>query len=172
MRKLKLSEWSSIAEIMGMLAVVISLIFVGIQIQQNTKQAEADSAKEGFNFVQTLFNLGSTIEETSLKTRGMNDFASLNETDKIFFDIYAINVTIDFDLAGELYRQGNLEERQYLAYEELMASFLITPGAHTWFDRTKYTFPPHTQIYYEELLEKYADIPPLTEYYKYKPVAP
>lgn len=172
MKKLTLPEWKNIAEIAGMIAVVISLIFVGLEIRQNTDQARTEAAKEGFNFVQTLFELGSNSDEVSLKIRGFNDFDSLNETEKIIFDTYLINVTIDFDLATELYAQGNLDDIQYQTYEELMASLLNTPGGKIWFASTRYTFPPDTALYYDEIMVKYAHIPPLTEYYKYKPVSP
>ena len=36
MNKLSLSDWASLAEIVGALAVVISLVYVGVQISENT----------------------------------------------------------------------------------------------------------------------------------------
>jgi len=41
MRRLTLSEWASIAEIIGAIAVVLSLIYVGIQVQENTSEIRA-----------------------------------------------------------------------------------------------------------------------------------
>ena len=38
MAKLKLSEWSQLAEIVGAFAVVVSLLYVGYQIQLNTTE--------------------------------------------------------------------------------------------------------------------------------------
>ena len=36
MRKLQISEWGSIAEVVTAIAVVISLIYVGLEVQRNT----------------------------------------------------------------------------------------------------------------------------------------
>jgi len=36
MTKLRLAEWASIAEVVGAVAVVVSLIYVGIQVSENT----------------------------------------------------------------------------------------------------------------------------------------
>ena len=41
--KLKLSDWASLAEVIGSLAVVLSLVFVGFQIQASTKAAQASA---------------------------------------------------------------------------------------------------------------------------------
>ena len=39
--KFKLSEWASIAEILGAIAIVISLLFVGFQISDSNREARA-----------------------------------------------------------------------------------------------------------------------------------
>lgn len=41
MKRLTLSEWASIAEIIGAIAVVLSLLYVGIQVQENTSEVRA-----------------------------------------------------------------------------------------------------------------------------------
>jgi len=45
MNKLKLSEWAHVAEIIGAFAVVISLLYVGYQIQLNTAERRLDSVQ-------------------------------------------------------------------------------------------------------------------------------
>jgi hypothetical protein len=41
MAKLRLSDWASIAEVIGAAAVVISLIYVGVQVRDNTEAVRA-----------------------------------------------------------------------------------------------------------------------------------
>jgi len=43
MRKLQLSEWAAFAEIIGTVGIVLSLVFVGIQVRDNTKATQAAS---------------------------------------------------------------------------------------------------------------------------------
>ena len=44
MRNLKLFEWASIAEILGAVAVVVSLLFVGFQINDGNRETRAATA--------------------------------------------------------------------------------------------------------------------------------
>jgi hypothetical protein len=41
LNKLKLSDWASIAEVLGAIAVVVSLLFVGFQIGEGNREARA-----------------------------------------------------------------------------------------------------------------------------------
>lgn len=41
MKKLKLTDWAAAAEIVGTVAVVVSLLFVGLNIKQNTAAVQA-----------------------------------------------------------------------------------------------------------------------------------
>ena len=43
MRKLTLSEWANIAEILGSAVVVLSLIFIGLELRQNTNALYTNS---------------------------------------------------------------------------------------------------------------------------------
>ena len=53
MRRLSLSEWASIAEIIGAVAVVLSLIYVGVQVQENTSEVRESNrhSAEGWIFL-------------------------------------------------------------------------------------------------------------------------
>ena len=60
MRKLQLSEWASVAEIIGTVGIVVSLVFVGIQVQANTKVTQAASYQAAAEFDhQLLLTVGS-----------------------------------------------------------------------------------------------------------------
>ncbi len=41
MERLKLTEWAALAEIIGTVAIVVSLLFVGYSINRNTKEMQA-----------------------------------------------------------------------------------------------------------------------------------
>jgi len=60
MRKLQLSEWAAIAEIIGTVGIVLSLVFVGIQVRDNTKATQAASYQAAAEFDhQLLLTVGS-----------------------------------------------------------------------------------------------------------------
>ena len=49
MRKLDLAEWASIAEVVGAIAVVISLVYVGLQVSANTAEIRASNRQQLVN---------------------------------------------------------------------------------------------------------------------------
>lgn len=53
--KLKLSDWASIAEVVGAIAIVISLIYVGVQVNDSTRGSVCHSKRNiDGNFVVVL----------------------------------------------------------------------------------------------------------------------
>ncbi len=48
MLKLKLSEWASVAEIIGGLAIVASLLFVGLEVRENTRVTIFEESNAGY----------------------------------------------------------------------------------------------------------------------------
>ena len=85
---MKLSEWASVAEITSAFAVVASLVYVGVQVSQNTiavmhsaHQAMADYDREQ----SALLVTDSTLREVVI--RGEEDVASLTPDEhRQFFD--------------------------------------------------------------------------------------
>ena len=61
----KLSDWASIAEIVGAAAIVVSLIFVGLQIGSNTNATQAATLQQSVGFeTDILLHLASADAET------------------------------------------------------------------------------------------------------------
>ena len=46
MSKLRLSDWANIAEVIGAVAVVASLLYVGVQVQENTREIRATNRQQ------------------------------------------------------------------------------------------------------------------------------
>lgn len=169
MKKLSLSQWTSIAEIAGMIAVVISLIFVGLEIRQNTDQVKAASMETGVGFVKAVLDMPNTIENASFIRRGLNDFDSLSAEEKMVFDSKLSIATVEFENITKLYAQGNIDEDYYNSYELMLASIYLSPGGKTWFERTKVFYPEGTEQTMREMMEKYSDSITLSEYFQYAP---
>ncbi len=71
MKRLSLSEWSSIAEIVGAVAVVISLVFLTFSINKNTAVLETNAEREFLDAwrtsVQMPFYTNERLAEIQLK---------------------------------------------------------------------------------------------------------
>ena len=129
-----------ISQIIAVLAVIASMIFVGIQIRQSTKQAEeSERVARG----EVLQNIAEGLRQHSLVMMAYpevyecfvnhTDPADISEADRLrvatfcFATIHVIH-NIDFQ-----HQKGLLDDQTYQSYVPFLVSLLRTPvGQHYW----------------------------------------
>jgi len=97
---MSIQEWAALAEIIGAVAVVASLIYLAVQVRQNTHElsmslkstelAAFERNVESGIRIRELFILNPEILE--LYARGAESYAGLDEGDKLRFDMVLRNV--------------------------------------------------------------------------------
>ena len=83
MRKLSLSDWASVAEIAGTIAVVISLLFVMFSLESNTAAVSGQTADDMYD-AQRIIDLSvlNNPELMMVIVRGRVDSGSLSELER------------------------------------------------------------------------------------------
>lgn len=104
------SRWSSLAELIGTLAIVVSLIYVGLQVRQNTAAIRASTSAAVYQLHQDL-NLPflENAELAELVLRASEQHGSLTTTDSLR---YATLANLRFNLLESVYthaRRGTME---------------------------------------------------------------
>ena len=75
--RLKLGEWASVAEIAGAIAVIVSLIYVGYQVNDNTAAIRSAAANDASVAMQTWYlEMGSNPEASRLTIPIVGDSVS------------------------------------------------------------------------------------------------
>jgi hypothetical protein len=89
---IKLSEWANIAEIIGGIAIVASLIFVGLEVSENTRMVRltSDRALDQRNLALNV-SVANNQGLADILTRGETDRGSLTPTEKMRFDNYCLS---------------------------------------------------------------------------------
>jgi hypothetical protein len=130
-RKLRLSDWASIAEIGGTLAVVISLLFVAYSLERNTTAVSGQTADEMYDAVrQVELTLFSNPELMMVTMRGKADFDGLSDVEK---EQYKQWVIIYLDLWERMYARevdGLIQRETVLGWHEYFTEWskrYITP---------------------------------------------
>jgi len=113
MKKLSLSEWSDISQVVSAMAVVASLVYVGFEIGRNT---EASRAATRQSIAETDFEyVGATIDPLTLAEAEAKYEAGLDLTlteQFILRERQHLNFRI-FENAYYQYRVGLLEEETW-----------------------------------------------------------
>jgi hypothetical protein len=84
--KLKLSDWASVAEVTGAIAIVVSLIYVGIQVNDSALAVRSATANETSAAISSWYSeLGTSIQATDVFVRGIANPESLTSSETAQF---------------------------------------------------------------------------------------
>jgi len=137
---MSIQEWAAIAEIVSAVAVVASLIYLAVQIRQNThgltmslrstELAAFERNVEAGNRVREIFILNPDVSE--LYARGLKSYADLDGNDKMRFGMVLSNVFSA--LQGAYVRQltyGN-DPANFAGSERTLDSLIKCRGVRDW----------------------------------------
>jgi hypothetical protein len=84
--RLKLAEWASVAEIVGATAVIVSLVYVGLQVNDNTSAIRSAAANDASVAMQSWYlEMGSNREASDLWFNAMTSPEQLPTRDEFQF---------------------------------------------------------------------------------------
>ena len=152
-------NWEAIgaaAEVFGVMAILISLIYVAVQIRQSNVVAQADAERQVLqNWMHALDSLVVDSETTDAFLRGLADFDGLTSVEKtrLSYKLIELNaVHHAIELMGE---KGLVDEELVKQTENVMFSYVLTPGGRRWWDLNGPFMPNFDAI--EERLKKEGD---------------
>lgn len=160
-----LQDLGSIGEFVGAVAVVVSLIYLAVQIRQNTHQlehnaevlranAELDSAR-----LSTDWNaqLAGDAELTRIWGVGLNDPSRLDAMTGARMGMMLGSLFYRLEGLYRLHRRGFLPEESWLPWEQLMRNVLSTPFARAWWESGGHPFSQSFRQRVDELVAMGAD---------------
>jgi hypothetical protein len=160
---LDLKKWALLAEVLSGIAVVISLIFVGLQVQQSNEQAalNTDAVRltayaqlidgiSDFN-IQTLQNAELRAVRNKLEAGAQIDELDPDEQQIIKAFLYL--AYRNGDLAYMQYSQGIIDEERLLSGMGLLVDYLAMPTVRTHWDQAKQGFVAEYRNYIDQIVE-------------------
>jgi hypothetical protein len=118
-KKYTLTEWAAAGDIVGTVAVVISLLFVAYSINRNTDATQASSENilfERHTELANQFMLDPTLAELMVKRRKGD--AELTEVEAIRWEKYELNMLDIWALAHSRYQRELLSEAQWETWDQ------------------------------------------------------
>ena len=150
----RLQKWALIAELIGAVAIIISLIFVGIQLRDNTRATRSANASEANALtVSWYLELGNNPQTSSLFYRYLTDFDSLSQEEKFQMVMKLHAVVLTFQNSFYLVDEGTLDDRIRDTITEAIVVVKDTPGWDYYWGNRRPLFFPKFQQYVDELME-------------------
>ncbi len=143
------------AEIFGGGAVIVTLIFLGFQVRDNTREQKRRRDQEAYELLMSLsdpFTDASTMPEVLVT--GTADYTALSDPDKFRFNNVMTKAVRVLELMDKMRRAGNATAEDRAALERMIYSVLGSVGGRHWWELTgmKVFFVPSTQALVSDLL--------------------
>jgi hypothetical protein len=153
----------AIAEVIGTLTVVASVIYLGAQVRQTNKLGQASAQREvnaAFNTI--VYNWNANAE---LVRRAFLDFESLSKTDQLIASNCLAPFANHLDQVIRMHEQGYESRESVDVYGDICMAFVLSPGGKTWWENIRPYIPKASFDYIENRLAEPADkLPkPITE---------
>ena len=132
---------STITELVGLIAVILTLVFVGFELRQNTRAVESSATQEVHaNFSSWYASLQSDPELLAITVKGMQDYDSLTVTEKGQFIAVFMVFTSNCQTAFYKWREGLLDEELWNGWRQLSLNFFSTSGGNDFWSERSYMF--------------------------------
>ena len=125
---------SRIADIAGSIAVVLSLVYVGIQVRQNTRAIRATTYNTVVhNSLAILTPMYAQAEFTEYLQRVQSDPEAATPAEKLRFHINMLAAFRHWDNLYYQHRNGMLESEMWESYHRTMSGWVKNAAWRNWF---------------------------------------
>jgi len=142
MKNKQLSKWSSVAEILSSIAVVITLIFLVVEFRQNNalieqnNRAIRDAAIQSLDAgVLTIVNMLASDEKNAvLFATGVSNYSSLDTDQQIHFSALVNAICLRMDVSWFAFQNGLLPPPLWKREEDVLKDLVNSPGGRAVWD--------------------------------------
>jgi hypothetical protein len=153
MTYMSLKEFSELGATMGGVGVIVSVIYVSIQISHNTRAVRASAFQQVVNsFAGVAFDLARDKNLVDLFVRGGRDFASLGEVERAQYSLMLLSF---LRRAENVYFQTEirmLQTQHWSGIRDSIKAIIASPGAQTCWGEIKNRLNPEFRAFIDELI--------------------
>jgi hypothetical protein len=153
---MSISELGSLGEFIGSLLVLATLLFLSLQMRQNTNAMNASMAADiTAHFIANthLMINNSELAELFIKTQFKGEWDSLDAKDFVKLINYSMATLKSGDFAHYQWSKGNLDDDLWMGTAETLIQGFSLPN-HPWvktWEVTKNFYTPKFQAYIESI---------------------
>jgi len=156
-----LLEWGALGELIGGIAIIGSLIYVGIQIRQNTRAVRGSTLQMNTDFWGTLFLRLAEPEMSQAYAAGMAGQPDIRPAHYTQFFFICRAMFLGFENQYYQFRQGVLDHAIYLGYERsIQTQLLVFPGFRVCWQQNRAVFSPAFVAHVDSMIERTPEADP------------
>lgn len=144
-----LEQLSVLAQVIGACAVLASLIFVGLQIRQNTQSQHVVAVESLTAAIAAIVvpAMQSPVLGTAL-AKVLKDWSSATHDERVIAHYFLFSFFKLHEQAWYQYKSHVLDHTQWIGWENLIRVYYHSPGIQqVWWPSRRDTFSPKFQAY-------------------------
>ena len=161
---MNLESLANLGEIVGAVAVVVSLVYLAVQVRQNTQSQRTENYARALDRLASMQSLLSQDDELSrLFAKGVEDVHSLNPRQKIQFTWSMYEAFGAFEFLFHAAQDRSIPEEVWERWSAAVAWWLSFPGVRTWWQNRPMPFTNSFTDYVENTIRNNPTEPDATQ---------
>jgi len=144
----------AVGEIVGALGVILSVLYLAIQIRKDARARVADTSHSIAARAGAVQQILSENRELAAawRTALTGNLESLKDADRTQFEAFLSVITRSYEDAFYQFREGLIEERVWLAYARSIPDVVRAPGYMAWWQTRKHWFSDDFQAFVDRAM--------------------
>jgi len=138
---------------LGPLGIMASLIFVGLQVRQNTAQSKAEAAEASHRAMIDWY-YHQTPETAAIMAKASQPGLELTDAERYQYFSLTMPLLMNFQEAYLKWMAGSLEESRWLYWDSFITIVLQSSAADEIWDQRKTHFTPDFQEYIQSKMNQ------------------
>lgn len=160
-----IEQLSGIAEILGAVATIAGLLFLSIQVRDNTRVTKTSTLASMLEDARdrTAGQLCSDPEVSDIVARGVSSIDLLDKKEQLRFTFFVMETVLHMQNVMQLHEARLLTKIDYLAWLDWTGAILRTPGARAIWPQVAAVITPNIARVLKTHLEESPESPMLLD---------
>ncbi|WP_265529670.1 hypothetical protein [Sphingomicrobium marinum] len=152
--KFKLKQWAQIAEVISAVAIVLSLIFVGLQLRSNAQATQYASANATNASISSWYSrIANNEQASSIFWSALSSPDSLTPAEWYQFVLNMHALMLNLQNSYYLNAEGTLDTEIQNSLAVIVAGVRDQPGFARYWEQRKSIFYPEFQAYIDAIMD-------------------
>jgi hypothetical protein len=154
-RSLDLQTFANLGDFLGGLAVIVSLVYLALQVRQNTQSLRTENYGRALDRVSSIQSqLSRDTELARFFSKGVVDTSKLTPAERIQFTWALYEAFGAFEFMFHASRTRALPEEVWARWSSTLAWWLSFPGVQSWWRHRPVPFSASFSSYVEGILRE------------------
>jgi hypothetical protein len=150
---LTLSQLGNLGNLLGGVAVVVTLLFLALQIRKQANESRLNATRElARSLIAQMISLAEDAEMCSIYLRGIKDYDGLPDTDRIRLSMHLHSTFRIYELAFLHASRTNVDKSYFASSEKTKFELLGFPGVQRWWERSNNLFESEFIAHIEKVI--------------------